>query len=95
MYASAAAALAALPAVDAGNVSLGYIRINSKVNLAWTANTDDMTDGSDVTTATFVDGAVVTITPTAIVQESVVAVALEAVDNSGGGSSARIKVEIV
>lgn len=52
-YTSAALALAALPAPDAGNVALGYIAIAAGV-AAWTATTDDMTNGSDVTTATFV-----------------------------------------
>lgn len=51
-YNTAAEALAALPSPDANNVSVGYILIaNNAVD--WTANTDDMTDGSDVTTATF------------------------------------------
>lgn len=53
-YATAAAALAALPAADTGNVALGYIAIANNAG-DWTANTDDLTDGSDVTTATFVD----------------------------------------
>ena len=53
-YAMAVAALAALPAVTAGNVALGYIAINNNAG-DWTANTDDLTDASDVTSATFVD----------------------------------------
>lgn len=53
-YASAALALAALPLPDAGNVALGYIKIAAGAG-AWTAQTDDMTNGSDVTTAAFVD----------------------------------------
>lgn len=53
-YADAPTALAALPQPDAGNVSLGYIAIAAKA-ATWTANTDDMTNGSDLTTATFVD----------------------------------------
>jgi hypothetical protein len=52
-YATAAAALAALPDPDAGNTPIGYIAIAAKA-ATWTANTDDLTDGSDVTTATFV-----------------------------------------
>lgn len=55
-YNTAALALAALPAPDAGNVALGYIAIANNTG-DWTANTDDLTDGSDVTTATFVDAA--------------------------------------
>lgn len=53
-YNSAALALAALPAPDTGNVPLGYIAIAAKA-ATWTANTDDLTNGSDLTTATFVD----------------------------------------
>lgn len=51
-YASAAAALEALPDADANNVALGYIAIEAGA-ADWTANTDDLTDASDVTTATF------------------------------------------
>lgn len=53
-YNDAPTALAALPAVDAGNVALGYIAIENNAG-DWTANTDDLTNGSDVTTAAFTD----------------------------------------
>lgn len=53
-YNTAALALAALPEPDAGNVALGYIAIAAKA-ATWTANTDDLTNGSDLTTAAFVD----------------------------------------
>lgn len=53
-YDTAAAALAALPEPDSDKVALGYIAIANNAG-AWTANTDDLTDGSDLTTATFVD----------------------------------------
>jgi len=53
-YNTAALAIAALPAVDTGNVAMGYILINNNAG-TWTANTDDMTAASDVTSATFVD----------------------------------------
>ncbi len=53
-YDSAALALAALPAADAGNVAIGYIAIENDAG-TWTANTDDLTDASDLTSATFVD----------------------------------------
>ena len=53
-YNSAPLALAALPSADAGNIALGYIAIANNAG-DWTANTDDLTDGSDLTTATFVD----------------------------------------
>lgn len=53
-YNSAALALAALPAPDANKVALGYIAIENNAG-DWTANTDDLTDGSDLTSAAFVD----------------------------------------
>jgi hypothetical protein len=59
-YATAAAALAALPAADASNIALGYWAIANNAG-DWTANTDDLTDGSDVTTALFVDGTPATL----------------------------------
>lgn len=52
-YGTRAEALAALPAPSANNVVLGAIVIQTKAGAGWTANTDDMTDGSDVTTAEF------------------------------------------
>lgn len=51
-YDTAAAALAAIPSADANKLAIGYIAIANNAG-DWTANTDDMTDGSDVTTATF------------------------------------------
>ena len=59
-YADAPTALAALPAADAGNVALGYIAIAND-GVEWTANTDDLTDASDVTTAAFNDTAEVAL----------------------------------
>jgi len=53
-YDDAPAALAALPAADAGNVRIGYIAIENNAG-DWTANTDDMTNASDLTTAAFTD----------------------------------------
>lgn len=47
-------ARAALPAPDAGKVALGWIEIANNAG-DWTANTDDLTDASDLTTAVFVD----------------------------------------
>jgi len=61
-YNSAPLALAALPSPDAGNVSLGYIAIANNAG-DWVANTDDLTDASDVTTAAFVDSAEATTVP--------------------------------
>jgi len=59
-YNSAALALAALPAADANNTVVGHIAIANNAG-DWTANTDDLTNGSDLTTATFVDATVVTM----------------------------------
>ena len=59
-YNSDVLALAALPSPDAGCVSLGYVAIANNTG-DWTANTDDLTDGSDVTTATFNDATEVSI----------------------------------
>lgn len=53
-YDDAPAALAALPAADAGNIKIGHIAIENNAG-DWTANTDDLTNASDVTTAAFVD----------------------------------------
>jgi len=61
VYASSALAIAALPAVDAGNVALGYIVVQAKTDLSWTANTDDMTAASDCAAVTFVDATVLAL----------------------------------
>lgn len=62
-YDSAALALAAGLALspDADKVFVGYILIANNTG-DWTANTDDLTDGSDVTTATFVNLAATAVT---------------------------------
>lgn len=51
-YTTAAEALTHLPTADSGKVAVGTIKIAAKA-ATWTANTDDMTNGSDLTTATF------------------------------------------
>jgi hypothetical protein len=68
-YADAATALAALPAPDTGNVALGYITLNNSASDgsstgAWVANTDDLTNTSDITAAAFVDATEVPLVPT-------------------------------
>lgn len=68
-YADAPTALAALPAADAGNVALGYIAIEAGA-ADWTANTDDLTNGSGLTTATFVDATPLTAFTAATVSDS-------------------------
>ena len=55
VYASEAAAIAALPAADASNVRIGYITVQTKDTDAWVANTDDLTAGSDCAAANFYD----------------------------------------
>lgn len=60
-YASAAAAIALLPTADAGNVAVGYIVIANNAG-TWTANTDDMTAASDITSATFTSFPAMTFT---------------------------------
>lgn len=59
-YNSAALALAALPAVDAGNTYVGHMVIQNNAG-DWTANTDDLTAASDITAVTFVNATVDTI----------------------------------
>lgn len=54
-YASEAEAIAALPAVTAGSVAIGYITVQANTDSAWTANTDDLTAASDCQAANFVD----------------------------------------
>jgi hypothetical protein len=54
VYTSEALAIAALPAVTALNVALGYITVNSNDTDAWIANTDDLTPaGADCLDANF------------------------------------------
>jgi len=86
VYTTAALALAALPAVDANNVSLGYITVASPTSTAFTCNTTALT-----TIGAFVDET----TLDAFSAFLPIAVALEAVDNSAGGAVARIKVEVL
>ena len=51
-YATAGEAALHLPSAAAGKLAIGYITINNNTG-TWTAGTDDMTNASDVTTATF------------------------------------------
>jgi hypothetical protein len=57
-YTTAALALAAAPKADTGNAKVGHIAIAADSG-GWTSITDDLTNGSDLTTATFVEQAVV------------------------------------
>ena len=57
VYADEAAAIAALPAAEAGNLAIGYVTVNAKDDVDWVAATDDLTDGSDCETATFYSAA--------------------------------------
>lgn len=56
-YNTAPLALAALPAADTGNIAIGYIAIANNAG-DWTANTDDLTAASDVTSVAFVNATV-------------------------------------
>ncbi|MCP4595076.1 hypothetical protein, partial [Neptuniibacter sp.] len=47
VYTTEALAIAALPSVTADNVSIGYVAVQSNSGASWTANTDDLTAGSD------------------------------------------------
>jgi hypothetical protein len=65
-YASAAAALAALPPPAAGNIALGSIVVGAKENVRWTANTSHLNTGASGGSAvTFTDAAIKTL-PTSI-----------------------------
>lgn len=55
VYTTEQDAIDALPDADADNVALGYIVIGANSDSAWTANTDDMTAGSDCASVTIVD----------------------------------------
>lgn len=66
VYASEALAIAALPAPDAGNVQIGYITVQTKANIDWVANTDDLTAASDCGAANFYDAPAVPALPAAL-----------------------------
>lgn len=59
-YNTSALALAAKPAVDAGNTEMGYMIIQNNTG-DWTANTDDLTAASDITAVTFTDATAATL----------------------------------
>ena len=96
VYASAALALAAMvaTAVAADVVPFGSIVVGANTGVDWVANTDDMTNASDCLTAAFADLDALAAVASHY-SEAIVARAMEAVDNSAGGSEARIKVEVV
>lgn len=56
-YASEAAAIAACDALDpdSGKIRVGHITVQSKTNVKWTANTDDLTAASGCAAANFYD----------------------------------------
>jgi hypothetical protein len=53
VYTSESLAINALPQVDSGNWPVGYITVESNTGASWTANTDDLVEGSDCTSANF------------------------------------------
>lgn len=73
VYTSAANAVAALPSADSGKLALGYVIIANNTG-DWTANTDDLTNGSDVTTATYVS---LPVTAQALLASALTPVAFE------------------
>lgn len=58
VHASEAAAIAAIPAVTAGSVKLGYITVETVANLAFTAGTHEIDGTTPTSTVNFVDEAV-------------------------------------
>jgi hypothetical protein len=62
VYTTEALAIAALPAVDAGNTAIGYITVQTEADVDWVANTDDLTPTGDCTDANFYDATPVTLT---------------------------------
>jgi len=62
-YANEAAAIAALPAADTGNVRIGYVTVQSKDTTKWTAQTDDLTPASDCQDSNFYSSAGSSLTP--------------------------------
>lgn len=68
-YETANAALAALPSPDSARAYFGYILIGAKA-ATWTANTDDMTPASDLTSVVFGDAAEGTIKHTEYVVQT-------------------------
>jgi hypothetical protein len=65
VYASAAAAVAAVPAVVSTKSRLGIITVGAKTGAAWTANTSELnTGGSGGSAVTFTDGTPISIPST-------------------------------
>lgn len=97
-YANEAAAIAALPAADAGNVALGYITVQSKEATSWTATTDDLTAASDCAAANFVDadvlGTSVAVSLTNLTSEFSITAA-DTINNTGGTSTAGATLLVV
>lgn len=88
-YATEASAIAALPEPDAGNVTLGYITVKTKTSaVKWTAQTDDLTDGSDVTDANFYSA-----TARECLTGAITAVSLTDVDGTVSDTTANNTVE--
>jgi len=68
-YATEADALAAAPAADTGKVALGTITVETKADIRWTANTDDLTADSDCTVGHYHDADTLTLpTPVAPIE---------------------------
>ena len=87
-YDAAAQATAALPAADAGKVAIGWLRIQAKAGAAWTANTDDMTAGSDLQAITITNNPVTAASALAAVNAPV---ALEVAESTLSTTPANIR----
>lgn len=66
VYATEAAAIAAIPAADADNADVGYITVESNTGAAWTMITDDLTPASDCVSANYYN----TVAPCDIINSS-------------------------
>ena len=86
-YDTSAMAVAALPAADANKVPVAYVIIANNAG-AWTANTDDLTNGSDLTTATFVS---LPITAKSILTGTITPLALQRVSGTLTSTQADIR----
>lgn len=93
VYANEAAAIAALPAADAGKIAIGYITIQNKANAKWTANTDGLDAGAEANAVNFYDVDIVgdvmegTASPVALTTQNQTLSGSDAVDLRGTGSS--------
>jgi hypothetical protein len=88
-YATEASAIAGLPEPDAGNIRIGYITVKTKTSaVKWTATTDDLTNGSDCTSAAFYSDVA-----REMLTGAIAAVSLTDVDGTVSGTTANNTIE--